>query len=1014
MNQITKLFTLTILSAFVLIVVASSVHAAKGEKLWRQIDENRVPARGARNAVPEKYLVFRLEENSMKSALADLPLENTDAARGKSVVMEIPMPDGSLQRFRMEETQVLAAHLAVDFPDWKTFVGYGVDDPTAVGRFDWNALGFHGYAATSKGVVVVDPYQTGDRENYQVFYKHDFGKSDMDFSCRTGTQVEPIIEMNPQFKLMLDAERFSFGAQIRTYRLAVATTGEWSRNAAGFAANPELTPIQIRTNALAVIVTAVNRLNGIFERELASRFQLVNPSVTNEDTNIVYDNPATDPYNNTDNPAQLIVNQNNITAEVGTANFDIGHLFGTNGGGVANKSSLCVNDDKAEGYSARGTNTGDPFVVDYVAHELGHQFGADHTYNNLDSGNNNSACSTREATEAYEPASGSTIMSYVGICNNGRDLQQFVDPGLPTFHIISQTVINRNLTTGPPQTTACGVASGSNSVPTVNAGAAYTIPRLTPFTLTAAGADADAGDAGNLLYSWEQYNVAPSASGPLGTPPNTYDIDDDGVPRPLLRAYSPVASPSRTFPSLPFVLNPQNNETPGGNQPVLTYTGTHPSGAPGAVCEPGETCVVGERLPTINRTLTFRVAVRDRRGGVSDAETNLNVAAAAGPFRVTAQDTATTWAGNSAQTITWDVAGTTGNGINAGSVNITLSTDGGQTFPITLSSNTANDGSETITIPNVATTTARIRIQPTNNVFFDINNVNFTITAAANVPSRAMFDFDGDGRTDIAVFRPSTGDWFLNRSSQGMTAVRFGAATDLIAPADYDGDGRTDIAVFRPSNGTWYRINSQTGTFAAVQFGQAGDLPRPADFDGDGRADINVFRPSNGFWYRLNSTNGQFVFNRFGQDGDVPVANDYDGDGRANLAVFRPSENRWYIAPASGILTNFTVINFGATSDIPVPANYDGDNRTVIAVFRPSTGVWVRLNSTNNQSVGTQFGQNGDVPVAGDYDGDGRADLAVFRPANGVWYVSNSQSGSLSVQFGTGSDRPVPAAYIGQ
>ncbi len=1010
--------------------------------LWQPIDESLIQRRDERASLPKKYRVFQLDRTSLKNSLADLPLQDSEAARQNPLVMEIPMPDGSIQRFRMEETAVLSPELAAEFPDWKTFTGYGIDDTTAIGQFDWNILGFHGYIETDKGIVYIDPYQKGDTKNYLVFYKHEFGKP-----------LEPFVEQEIN-KNMLEVVKpenrtftpeFSFGATVRTYRLAIATTGEWSRNAAGTGAT---TPLQIRQAAFAVVMTTVNRLNGIYLRELASNFTLVNPALNNNQTNIIFDDPATDPYNNTaqtddvsPNVNQLRVNQETLVNRVGVNNFDIGHLFGTGGGGVASSPSLCDNTAKGQGYSARKNNTGDPFVVDYVAHEMGHQFGADHTYNNIDTSGSGGVCTTRAPLEAFEVASGSTIMSYVGICSAGRNLQHFVDTGFPSFHISSMTVINRNVTTGDPAMTMCGTTSGTNTVPTVNAGASYTIPKLTPFELNARGADADTSDVPNLLYSWEEYDLAPTspaptpqptpqpsptpfvpilgASGPGANPANTYDVDTDGVLRPLFRAFAPVASSSRTFPSLPYILNTANNDSAGSNQPPLTYTGISPAGADCAsppLPEEGEygPCVVGERLPTVSRTMNFRVSVRDRRGGVADAGTTITVAAAAGPFVMTSQNTATSWQAASQQTITWDVAGTTGNGINAANVNILLSTDGGQTFPVTLSQNTPNDGTELITIPNIQTTTGRIKIQPVSNVFFDINNVNITISAPTTA-IRAPFDFDGDGRTDISVFRPSTGDWFVNRSSAGFNAVRFGNSTDLIVPADYDGDGRTDFAVFRSSEGIWYRLNSQDNTFTAVRFGQSGDLPRPADFDGDGKADINVFRPSNGTWYRLNSNGGQFAANAFGQTGDVPVAADYDGDGKADLAVFRPSANTWYIARATGVpAQNFDSVTFGQAGDIPVPANYDGDSKTDIAVFRPSNSTWYRINSSTGQFFAVQYGQNGDIPVAGDYDGDRRADITVFRPSNGAWYSTNSQSGMPFIQFGTSSDKPVPAAFNSQ
>ena len=747
------------------------------KSLWQQVERESVQLLSAEQRLPEKYLVFRLNQTSLKNSLADLPLEKTDAAQESPLIMEVPMPDGSIQRFRMEETQVLAPHLAAEFPDWKTFTGYGIDNPQAVGQFDWTTNGFHGYISTGRDTAMIDPYQKGDTENYLVYNKSEYGAPDTEFYCNVEKTMKKITETDYKTDFLPDAPEFTFGRTVRTFRIAIATTGEWSRNAAGVPpnTNPTLTPNQIRVAAFNVVTTTVNRLNGIYLRELASKFTLVNPALNNNQTNIIFDDPATDPYNNTDqaddttgNVNQLRVNQETLDNRVGTGQYDIGHLYGTGGGGVAYRGSLCqngtvggntqYNNIKAGGYSARGMNTGDPFVVDYVAHEIGHQFGASHTYNNSDPDPNNDACTTRSATTAFEVASGATIMSYVGICAS-RNLQQYVDTGFPSFHTASLTEINTNLTTGAPNDiTPCGTSSGTNSVPTVSAGATYTIPRLTPFTLTATGADADGNDVANLLYSWEEYDLAPSASGVVGTPPGTYDVDDDGVLRPLLRPYSPVAETSRIFPSLTFILNPQNNDQTAnvngvaGNQPVLTYTGTHPTGKPGAVCAPGMTCVVGERLPTVSRTMNFRVSLRDRRGGVADAGTTVTIANGAGPFQVTVQNTPETvnksesilapeaiWQGGSAQTVTWDVAGTNAAPINAANVNILLSTDGGQTFPITILANTPNDGTQQITVPNNPTTTARIKVEAVGNIFFDINNANFTITAQPTAAGASVF-----------------------------------------------------------------------------------------------------------------------------------------------------------------------------------------------------------------------------------------------------------------------------------
>ena len=273
---------------------------------------------------------------------------------------------------------------------------------------------------------------------------------------------------------------------------------------------------------------------------------------------------------------------------------------------------------------------------------------------------------------------------------------------------------------------------------------------------------------------------------------------------------------------------------------------------------------------------------------------------------------------------------------------------------------------------------------------------------------KAPFDFDGDGKSDVSVFRPSNGAWYVNGSTSGFFGVTFGLGTDLTAPADYDGDGKTDVAVFRPTDGGWYRLNSSNNTFVGAIFGQNGDLPRPGDFDGDGKADINVFRPSNGGWYRLNSSNNSFVGALFGQNGDKPLIADFDGDDKSDLAVFRPSAGAFYSLDSSNGAFRATAFGFG--TDIPTPGDFDGDGKADVAVFRPSNGSWYRFNSSNGSFVGLAFGQNGDVPVAADYDGDGKSDIAVFR--NGNWYYLNSSNGAfVGLTFGLGTDKPIPAAF---
>ena len=268
------------------------------------------------------------------------------------------------------------------------------------------------------------------------------------------------------------------------------------------------------------------------------------------------------------------------------------------------------------------------------------------------------------------------------------------------------------------------------------------------------------------------------------------------------------------------------------------------------------------------------------------------------------------------------------------------------------------------------------------------------------VNNETPFDFDGDGKSDISVFRPSNGVWYLQQSQTGFTGIQFGVSTDKLTPADYDGDGKTDVAIYR--GGIWYLQRSQLG-FTGIQFGAAEDIPAPADYDGDGKADLAVFRPSNGTWYLQRSQLG-FTGIAFGQTGDKPVPADYDGDGKADIAVNRAGV--WYLQRSQ---LGFTGLQFGTADDKLVPADYDGDGKADVAVFRPSNGVWYLQQSTDG-FAGIQFGLGTDLPTAADYDGDGRADLAVFR--NGTWYLNRSSAGFTGVAFGASSDLPIPSAFV--
>jgi hypothetical protein len=289
--------------------------------------------------------------------------------------------------------------------------------------------------------------------------------------------------------------------------------------------------------------------------------------------------------------------------------------------------------------------------------------------------------------------------------------------------------------------------------------------------------------------------------------------------------------------------------------------------------------------------------------------------------------------------------------------------------------------------------------------------INYNPATAADAPS----DFDGDGKTDIAIFRPSdtsAAEWWYSRSSDGETyATQFGISSDKVVAADFTGDGKTDIAFFRPSTGYWYILRSEDSTFYAIPFGTVGDITMPADFDGDGRADPAVFRPSTATWF-ISKSGGGTTITQFGLPSDLPVAADYDGDGKADIAVFRPNGAtgvEWWIQRSTAGLF---ATQFGAASDRAVPGDYTGDGKTDIAVWRPSTGQWFILRSENLSYYAFQFGATGDMPTPGDYDGDGKTDAAVFRPSNSTWYANRSNAGLLIQQFGQAGDLAVPNEFV--
>jgi len=657
--------------------------------------------------MPQRYRLVTLDQAALQAQLSQAPQEESITAAATAPLLTFPLPDGSAGRFRVVESPIMEPALAAQFPDIRTYTGQGVDDPTATIRFDWTPAGFHGFILSARGTIYIDPYQRNDTATYVSYWK-------ADYPLPTDKQM---LQLPP---LVLDAERdarlaaqrgqsaaVAVGTQRRTYRLAVAATGEYTQFHGGTV-----------NQALAAIVTTINRVTGIYEREVAVRLVLV----ANNNA-IIYTNPNTDPYTNNNASALLGQNQTTIDSVIGNANYDVGHVFSTGGGGLAYIGVPCVTSWKARGETGSSSPVGDPFDVDYVAHELGHQFGANHTFN----GTVGACNGNRNGPTAYEPGSGSTIMGYAGICGN-QDLQPNSDDD---FHSISFDEIVAYTTQSDGN--SCPVITNTgNSVPVPNAGPSYTIPRQTAFTLTGSATDANSDP---LTYEWEAFDLGSAGSSSSTNPP-------------FFRSFEAVSSPSRTFPKWADLVN--------------------------------NTSTIGEILPNTTRTLNFRFVARDNRGGVNYANQTINVTTAAGPFQVTAPNTAVSWGGGSTQTVSWNVASTNSAPVSCSSVNIRLSTDGGYTYPVSLASGVANNGAATVTLPNQATTAARIQVACATNIFFDISNVNFTITAssgptatptptATNTPTATPTKIAGPTATPTPT--PPTTDAVIYLSSSANSKV---------------------------------------------------------------------------------------------------------------------------------------------------------------------------------------------------------------------------------------------------
>ena len=656
------------------------------------------PITAKRDITPEKYRASVLSVDQMKNFLFSLPIESAISDRKETPVLEIPTPDGRSIRFHVWESPVMAPELAARFPEIKTFLGQGIDDPYATIRFDYNPyFGFHAQVLTVNGGFYIDPYAKWDITHYISYFIHDNKRVDP-----TRCEVTEVLNRPEQ-----PEAGPCRGTQLFTYRLALACTGEYA--IAVCAPNPATV-----SATMAAMVTSVNRVTGVYETELAIRMTLIA-----NDNLLVYLDPNTDPYTNNNGATMLGQNQTNIDNVIGNANYDIGHVFSTGGGGIAGLGVVCQTGSKARGVTGLAVPIGDNFDIDYVAHEMGHQYGANHTFNSV----TGSCSGNRNSSTAYEVGSSTTIMGYAGICGTD-DIQPHSDP---TFHTISFDEISNYLLSSGGN---CPVRTNTNNtLPVIiamnNNGA--NIPINTPFTLTGSATDADNDP---LTYCWEEWDLGPSGAWNSGATSTT---------APLFKSRLPKANGSRTFPDSTVIL---------AGYPV------NPPATMGGL--------KGETLPQVARTMKFRLTVRDNRAGGGGVVTGgegcqiattfqINTIAGTGPFIVTSPNGGDVWTMGTSQTITWNVAGTSSSPINTTDVKISLSTDGGNTFPIVLAASTPNDGSETVTVPANVTTTARVKIEAIGNIFFDISDADFSI-----IPPASNFDFDNPSAANITCAGPTS------------------------------------------------------------------------------------------------------------------------------------------------------------------------------------------------------------------------------------------------------------------
>lgn len=654
-----------------LVCMISGAKAQQGANLWMFLPETPDGQGEPRIQAVDKRL-YQLGLTALKQTLLSVPNESSAEAFSSTFIISLPDPSGHFQQFRLVESSVMQEGLQARYPEIRTYLGQGVTDGTANLRMDITPHGFHAMVISARESYFIDPYYNGTTGIYIVYYRKDFRRPIS--KVMTEGQPEPSsINLDSLVQSMKSSGILTpNGGTRRTFRLAVATSKEYTNFHGG------TVPL-----GLSAVVTSVNRVVGVYEREFAVRLTLI----ANNDL-VIYTDINPGPWTNQSSASTTITqNQTNMDAVIGSANYDIGHVFTTGAGGLASLGSVCSGFAKARGVTGISAPVGDPFDIDYVAHEMGHQFGGSHTFN----GSTGNCLTEISTSHAWEPGSGSTIMAYADLCP-GQNIQSNSDAYFHTGSYEQMLAFIQSINFCPVQTTT-GNNPPNASVPFIT----YTIPRGTPFSLTGTGSDPNPD---TLTFNWEQIDL-----GPQGAP------NSPSGQAPVFRSVKPDTSRTRFFPSLSFLRSNASTAVP-----------------------------LGEALANYGRTLGFRFTVRDNRagsGGVNNSSTYTVTVASEGPVTVT-QPTSTAnqvfWTPGQSRTVSWTVNNTNLAPVAATDVNIEFSLDDGVTWPITLVSNTPNDGTENVIVPNITTNNGRVRVVSVlPNIWFAWARTRVRITAVAGV-----------------------------------------------------------------------------------------------------------------------------------------------------------------------------------------------------------------------------------------------------------------------------------------